>query len=182
MAPLAGVHLDDLVHRDAQRRIRRIALAGASAVAGIAVVAALAVYGLIARHDAEAQRARAGGLNAFMLTDLRKGLKSAGRLDLLTAVNQAALDSYKGQDLSRLPADTLEQRAKALQAAGEDNEKREDLKTAQAQFQEARRTTAALLAAKPDDPQRIFDQRPERILGRLRQLAEREWGSGARRV
>jgi hypothetical protein len=158
VAALAGVRLDELAQRDAQRQVQRIGLASAGAVAGLAVIATLAVYGLNARHDAETQRARAGGLNAFMLTDLRKGLQSAGRLDLLTAVNKAALDSYKGQDLSSLPADTLEQRAKALQAAGEDNEKRGDLKTAQAQFEEARRTTAALLAAKPDDPQRIFDQ------------------------
>lgn len=155
---LAGVRLDELVQRDAQRQVQRAGIMGAGAVAGIAVVAALAVFGLNARHDAETQSARAGGLNAFMLTDLRKGLQSAGRLDLLTAVNKAALDSYKGQDLSRLPPNTLEQRAKALQAAGEDNEKRGDLKTAQAQFEEARRTTAALLVAKPHDPQRIFDQ------------------------
>jgi len=44
-----------------------------------------------------------------------------------------------------------------LHAAGEDNEKHGDLPAAQAQFEEARRTTAALLAAKPNDPQRIFD-------------------------
>ena len=158
VAALAGVHLDELVQRDAQRQVRRIRIMGVGAVAGIAVVATLGVIGLNARHDAEIQRARAGGLNTFMLTDLRKGLQSAGRLDLLTAVNKAALDSYKGQDLSRLPPETLEQRAKALQAAGDDNEKRGDRKTAQAEFEEARRTTAALLAAKPSDPQRIFDQ------------------------
>jgi hypothetical protein len=158
VAALAGVHLDELVQRDAQRQVQRIAVAGAGAVAGIAVVAALAVFGLNARHDAEAQRARAGGLNTFMLTDLRKGLQSAGRLDLLTAVNKAALESCKSRDLSRLPSDTLEQCAKARQAAGEDDEKQGDLKSAQAQFEEARRITAALLAAKPNDPQRIFDQ------------------------
>jgi tetratricopeptide (TPR) repeat protein len=157
VAALAGVHLDELVQRDAQDQVRRIALAGAGAIAGIAVVAALAVYGLNARHDAEAQRARAGSLNTFMLTDLRKGLQSAGRLDLLTAVNRAALEACKSRDLSRLPSDTLEQCAKARQAAGEDDERQGDLKSAQAQFEEARRITAALLAAKPNDPQRIFD-------------------------
>jgi tetratricopeptide (TPR) repeat protein len=158
VAALAGVRLDELIQRDAQRQVRRITVATSSAVAGLAVVATLAIFGLNAQHEAETQRARVGGLNTFMLTDLRKGLQSAGRLDLLTAVNKAALDSYKGQDLSRLPAESLEQRAKALQAAGEDNEKKGDLKTAQAQFEEARRTTAALLAAKPNEPQRIFDQ------------------------
>jgi hypothetical protein len=120
-------------------------------------MAGLAVIALNARADAAAQRARAGGLNTFLSTDLHKGLTSAGRLDLQMAVDKAALDSYRGQDLSHLPPEELGQRARVLHKAGEDNEKHGDLKTAQAQFEEAQRTTAALLAARPNDPQRIFD-------------------------
>jgi hypothetical protein len=121
------------------------------------VVSGLSIAALNARADAEAQRTRASGLGAFMATDLRKGLRSAGRLDLQLAADKAALDYYRGQDLARLPPAALSQRAKLLHAAGEDNEKQGDLKTAQAQFEEARRTTAALLAASPNDPQRLFD-------------------------
>lgn len=156
VAAVVGVGLDELLQRDSQRQIRRITAVAVGSVAGIAVVAVLAVAALNARAEAESQRLRAGGLGAFMLNDLRKGLKAAGRLDLQMAVNKAALSYYQGQDLSRLPADDLVQRAAALQAMGEDNEKRGDLKSAQAEFEEARRTTDALLAARPDDPKRIF--------------------------
>ena len=155
---MAGVRLDELLQRDLQRQVRRITAVAAGSVAGVAVVAGLAVATLNARADAESQRNRAGGLGAFMAADLHEGLKSAGRLDLQMAADKAALDYYRGQNLSRLPPAALGQRAKLLQAAGEDNEKHGDLKAAQAQFEEARRTTAALLAAKPNDPQRIFDQ------------------------
>ena len=157
VAVLAGVRLDELLQRDLQRQVRRITAVAAGSVAGVAVVAGLAVTALNARTEAETQRSKASGLGAFMATDLRKGLRSAGRLDLQIAADKAALDYYRGQDLSRLSAEALGQRATLLHAAGEDNEKSGDLKAAQAQFEEARRTTAALLAAKPDDRQRIFD-------------------------
>jgi hypothetical protein len=157
VAVLAGVRLDELLQRDLQRQMRQIAAVAVGGVAGIAVVSGLSIAALNARADAEAQRTRASGLGAFMTTDLRKGLRSAGRLDLQLAADNAALAYYRGQNLSRLSPEALGQRAKLLHAAGEDNEKQGDLKTAQVQFEEARRTTAALLAAKPNDPQRLFD-------------------------
>jgi len=157
IAALIGVRLDELLQRDSQRQLRQITAVAVGGVAGVAVVSGLSIAALNARADAEAQRTRASGLGAFMATDLRKGLRSAGRLDLQLAADNAALAYYRGQNLSRLSPDALSQRAKLLHAAGEDNEKQGDLKTAQAQFEEARRTTAALLAAKPNDPQRLFD-------------------------
>jgi tetratricopeptide (TPR) repeat protein len=157
VAVLAGVRLDELLQRDLQRQVRQIAAVAAGGVVGVALVVGLSVATLSARADAESQRTRASGLGTFMATDLRKGLRSAGRLDLLLAADKAALDYYRDQNLSRLSPAALSQRAKLLHAAGEDNEKHGDLKAAQAQFEEARRTTAALLAAKPSDPQRLFD-------------------------
>jgi tetratricopeptide (TPR) repeat protein len=93
-----------------------------------------------------------------MLTDLRTELKGVGRLDVLTAVNRRALKYYSDQDLERLPPDSLERRARVLHAMGQDDEARGDHDTALREFSEARRTTAALLAAAPDDPERIFAQ------------------------
>ena len=43
-----------------------------------------------------------------------------------------------------------------MQGIGKDAEKRGDLADAQRQFQEAHRTTAFLLAARPDEPRRLF--------------------------
>jgi hypothetical protein len=156
IAALAGVQLDELIQRDAQRRLRGLALGAAASVAAAAVLASLGVVALNAQREAEAQRARAGGLGEFMLSDLRKGLEAAGRHDLLAQVNQAALKSLSDKDLSRMTPDQLEQRAKLLQGMGKDAEKRGDLKGAYAEFDAALKITSALLAAKPNDPKRLF--------------------------
>jgi len=156
VAGVAGVGLDELVQRDAQRQLRRVMAVTGAAFAAVLAMGLLTIFALDARAEALRQRAEAEALVEFMLTDLRDRLEGVGRLDVLTAVNRRALDYYEGQDLDRLPAGSLERRARVLHAMGEDDEKRGDLDRALAQFQEARRTTAALLAAKPDDPERIF--------------------------
>ena len=80
VAALAGVRLDELVQRDAQRQVRRVGIMGAGAVAGIAVVATLAVFGLERpARCGDTECAGSSGLNTFLLTDLRKGLQSSGR-------------------------------------------------------------------------------------------------------
>ena len=92
-----------------------------------------------------------------MLTDLRTRLKGVGRLDVLTAVNERAMTYYGDQQqLEDLPANLLERRARILHAMGEDDSLRGDLIAALAKFREAQRTTAALLAKAPNDPQRLY--------------------------
>jgi tetratricopeptide (TPR) repeat protein len=156
VAGLTGVGLDQLVQRDAQRRIRRVTYVTAAAVAAMLVMALLTAFALNARAEAQRQRAEAEGLVQFMLTDLRDRLRGVGRLDVLTTVNQRALAYYRSRDLDNLPAESLERRARILQAMGEDDAKRGDLDRALAQYREAGRTTAALMAADPDNPERIY--------------------------
>jgi tetratricopeptide (TPR) repeat protein len=156
VAGLTGVGLDALVQRDAQRRVRRVTAVTLAALTAMLAMAILTIFALNARAEAERQRAEAEGLVEFMLTDLRDRLEGVGRLDVLTAVNRRALDHYEGQDLEGLTADALERRARILHAMGEDDEKRGDVDRALAQFREATRTTAALLAADPNNPDRIF--------------------------
>lgn len=158
VAALAGVGLDELVQRDAQRRVRSVTAVTAGAVAATLAMSLLTAFALDARRQAERQRAEAEGLVEFMLTDLRTRLKGVGRLDIMGAVNQRALKYYGQQDLGRLPPGSLERRARLLQAIGEDDEERGDLDGALAQFQEASRTTSALLEISPADPQRIYAQ------------------------
>ncbi len=156
VAVMAGVSMAVLVQRDAQRRLQQIAGAAALAIAVLAVVLALVVQNMNARLAEEKQRVRAGTLSNYMLDDLRAQLKRAGRLDLLTAVNDGVAKSWRGQDLSGLSDADLQQRAKLLLAIAEDDESRGDLVAARNQTEEAMRTTAQLLAKAPDDPERIF--------------------------
>lgn len=156
VAGVAGVGLDELVQRDAQRRMRGVMAVTGAAFAAMLAMGLLTIFALDARAEALRRRAEAEALVEFMLTDLRDRLEGVGRLDVLTAVNRQALGYYEGQDLARLPVESLERRARVLHAMGEDDEKRGDLPAALAKFQEARRTTAALLAARPHDPERIF--------------------------
>ena len=157
VAGIAGVPLDALVQRDATRRIRRVmAVTGGALVALLAMIG-MTIFALQSRNEAQHQQAEAEGLVEYMLTDLRTELKGVGRLDVMTKVNERAMAYYEDQgDLSGMPAESLERRARILHAMGEDDEKRGDLDKALAKFTEAHRVTEALLARDPDNPDRIF--------------------------
>ncbi len=154
---IVGIGLDELVQRDAQRNLRRVTAITTTALTAMLIMGLLTIFAVNARQEAERQRAGAEGLVEFMLTDLRTKLKGVGRLDVMTAVNRHALDYYDA-DLNTLPPKSLGQRARVLHALGEDDTNRGELAKARAHIEEARRTTAALLAADPQNPGRIFDQ------------------------
>lgn len=157
VAGITGVRLDALVQRDAQRRLRSVTAVTAAALFALLLTSALALFAFAARSEAERQRAEAEGLIEFMLTDLRQRLKSVGRLDVLAAANERALAYYGSQEeLGRLPDDSLERRARILHAMGEDDVTRGDLDAALATFEEAHRTTAALMRRRPDDPAIVY--------------------------
>ena len=157
VAGLAGVPLDQLVQRDAQRRHRRLAaLAAVLALVAIAL-GTMAVFALRSRDEARRERAQAEGLIEFMLGDLRKKLDPVGRLDAMDAVGARALRYYDAQDPRRLDADALGRRARSQQLVGEIDARRGDMPAALKAFREARATTAELLARTPDNPQRIFE-------------------------
>lgn len=156
LAGLTGMPLGELVQRDAQRRLRRVTAVTVAALVALLALTALSVVAIRARHEAEQRRQAAEGLVEFMQTDLRERLKAVNRLDVLTAANRRALAYYAAQDLADLPPAALAQRARILHAIGEDDLDRKDDMAAAAAFTEARRTTGALLARMPNDPEMIF--------------------------
>lgn len=157
VAALTGVGLDRIIERDAQRQIRRVIGITFLSIILALFMAAMLIFVAKARSEAENQRQQAEGLIEFMLTDLREKLRGVGRLDILQTVNERALDYYADQpDLSALPRDSLERRARILQAMGEDDFRRRDKAGALAKFREAYRVTKALMSAEPHNPERIF--------------------------
>ncbi len=157
VAGLAGLPLDALVQRDAQRRLRRVTAVTLGALLMALLMAATTVFALVSRAQAVHERTQAEGLIEFMLTDLRTKLRGVGRLDVMESVNRRAMAYYADQgDLSHLSDDSLARRAQILHAMGEDDGDRDRLADALAKFREAHRTTGALLARNPTDPDRIY--------------------------
>jgi MTH538 TIR-like domain (DUF1863) len=157
VAGIAAVPLDALVQRDAQRRLRRVTGITLGALTAMLVMGVMTVFAISARNEAARQRASAEGLVEYMLTDLRGKLKGVGRLDVMEGVTQRAMQHYRSQgDLSRLPADSLDRRARLLHAWGEDDDQSGNMEQAQEHFLLAHRATAALLEREPENPDRIF--------------------------
>ncbi|WGM40384.1 toll/interleukin-1 receptor domain-containing protein [Caulobacter sp. NIBR1757] len=155
-AGLAGVGVDQLIRRDAQRRQRTVTAITAAAVAGMLIMGAMTTVALAARKEAERQRASAEQLVEFMLTDLRDGLKGAGSLPVQTKVNQRALDYYREQDFQALPAASRQRWARILLALAEDDIGRGDLDTATSRVDEAYRVTRTDLEASSEDADAIW--------------------------
>jgi tetratricopeptide (TPR) repeat protein len=158
LAGMLGVGLDELVRRDAQRRLRWWMVVTAASLIALAITGALATAAFFARNDAQRQRVHAEGLIEFMLTDLRKQLEPVGRLDAMDSVGREALKYYQAQVPARLDAQSLSRRARALRLMGEIRVQRGDLDDALRNFEEASATTGELLARSPTDGNRVFDQ------------------------
>lgn len=156
VAGVVGVGLDELVQRDAQRRLRAVTAVTGAAVVGMLAMTLLTAMAIGARRDAERQRNEAEGMVVFMLTDLRDKLEGVGRLDALDAVNERVLKYCEAQDFKRLPPESLERCVRVLVTSGKDLQTRDQFGEAIRQFEQARRTTAALLADDPDNPDRMF--------------------------
>lgn len=157
IAGLFGLGLDDLVQRDAARRNKRFGWIAAASALGMVGTTGLSLYAIDQREEAIEQREQADGLIEFMLTDLREKLEPVGRLDVLEAVGDRALDYYAQQKLDALQADSLGRRARALHLVGEVAMLRGDFQTGLAGFRDAARTTGELLERQPDDWQRLYD-------------------------
>ncbi|MEI6107902.1 MAG: TIR domain-containing protein [Opitutae bacterium] len=157
IAGMVGVGADQLIRRDARRRMQQLIGLTVASLLGMAAMTVLTVTAVRARNEAQLQRGEAEDLLEFMLGDLRKKLDPVGRLDVLDSLGEKALAYYARQEPDRLDANALGRRSRALQLIGEMREARGQLDQAQLAFQRAADTTARLLQLAPNDAQRIFD-------------------------
>ena len=156
IAPLAGVSLNDLVQRDASRRVRHTLQASGSAFAGLTLAAVLVMFALQARFTADRDHAAGDAIVAFMNGSMRERLKSVGRLDLLEQLSRGALQFYSGKDSRKLPLGDAIRRASLLQQSGGDDIARGDYVEAEAHLREAAVVTGNLLRSSQNNPKLIF--------------------------
>lgn len=157
VAGIAGVPLDALINRDAQRRVRRVTAITVTAVAAMVVMALMTTFALQSRNEAQVQRQEAEGVIEFMMTDLRTDLRAVGRLDVMKAVNARAAQFYNSQgDLGDLPTDSALRWARILHAEGEDQLSVDDRQGALDSFGNAHTVTQEALDAKPANPDALY--------------------------
>lgn len=156
VAGIAGVGVDQLIQRDAQRRLRGVMAVTAAALVAVVAMGGMTFVALEARAEAERQRAEAEGIVKFMLTDLRASLKSVGRLSIMDAANRRALRYYDGQKTSDLPRSSQLMKAVLLRAIGEDDLARGDPVRARTSFAAAFSITKVVVSAAPRDREAVW--------------------------
>jgi tetratricopeptide (TPR) repeat protein len=156
VAGVAGVPLDALVQRDAQRRVRRVTWITLGALAAMLVMGVMTSFAIQARNEAARQRASAEGLVEFMITDLGEKLDGVGRLDVMDSVNARAMRHYDDQSPDALQPESLGRRARILHALGEIEIKRGNFSAASKSLSLAAGISVNLIAAYPSDAEHRF--------------------------
>jgi len=154
-ASLLGVGIDDLRQREQQRKVRLLSIISAGAISIAIVTIALAISAQLAREESELRQAQAERLIGFMLGDLRTRLKAIGRLEVLDAVGNEAMEYFStvNGDLSR--EDALA-RVKALRQIGEVQFEQGQLESALAGFIQSRNFAERLLLLEPTNNEYLF--------------------------
>ena len=151
LAGLFGLPLDTLRQRDAQRRHKRMLLVTVASVLAMLLTSFLAVQAIIARNAAERRQKQAEDLVSFMIDDLNDKLLDLSSLDLLSAVNDKAMEYFESLPSADVTDETLAQRAKTLMRIGGIRLEQGQLPQAMESFQAAATLSSRLAAAEPHD-------------------------------
>lgn len=119
IASLIGVGFDDLKQREARKKLKLMSGIAGAALAVMVLTTTLAVSAYYSKQEAQRRRAQAEDLIGFMLGDLRLQLEPIGRLDVLDAVGDKALEYFASLEDEELTPEALLGRAKALRQIGE---------------------------------------------------------------
>jgi hypothetical protein len=155
VAVLAGVQLDELVRRDAQRRRHQLFAWAACITVVVGLIASMFLMALGQRAEARAEQQR-GIATITQLVEQREELSKAGNLDLLRSYDRTALGFFRGRDVSTLPASAQLLSAKLLQGIAEDDESAGDFPALETAATAAWRTTDRLLRSDGAAPDRIL--------------------------
>ncbi len=137
--------------------VRRNRMGVAFAATVVVGLVAFAVTTAVQAARIQARQEQGEALIDFMLSDLRGKLEPLGRLDVLDAVGDQAVEYFASLPASEYTDDELASRSRALYQIGSVrlNEGRSD--EAVPAFQESLRLARLLSGRAPDDPQRLFD-------------------------
>lgn len=150
------VGIDALKQRDAQRRVRVFAsIATGSALLAVAMVI-LSIFAFTAKQESELRRGQAENLIGFMLGDLRGKLTPIGRLDILDAVGDEAMEYFEKLDDNATPKDLLS-RAMALRQIGEVRFNQGQLEPALQSFYESRNLLLRLFKDNESNNDYLFE-------------------------
>lgn len=155
-AGLLGVGIDDLRQRDAQRQVRTWSAIAVGSMAIAVLTIGLAIVAYLAREESELRRGQAEDLISFMLGDLRSRLAPVGRLDVLDAVGDQAMDYFAALG-DRGTEDEVMARAMALRQIGEVRFAQGQLEPALEAFTESRDIARALHEAHPANNDYLFE-------------------------
>jgi len=155
-AGLLRVGVDDLKRRDAQRRAWIRSVTTASLLVITTLTIGLAILAFVARQESELRRQQAEHLIGFMLGDLRSKLEPLGKLDLLDAVGDQAVNYFsvlgdRGSDAELLA------RARSLRQIGEVRFKQGKLEPALAAFAQSLNQAQALHQRVPGNNDYLFE-------------------------
>lgn len=156
VAALIGVGFDELRRREQNRRARLMALALAASLAVASLTTLLAFSAYRARNAALQAQAlalrhqqQAEDLLQFMLGDLRDKLKPIGKLSILDAVDQKAMDYFAQSGDDDASDAALASRGRALRHIGEVRNLQGDPSGALQSFLQALKLDEALAARNP---------------------------------
>ena len=155
-AGLLGVGVDELKRRDAQRQVRLLSAIAAGSLAIAAVTIGLAIFAMIARQESEIRRHQGEKLIGFMLGDLRTKLEPIGKLDVLDAVGDQAMDYFKVLGRHGTPQEMLD-RAKALRQIGDVRFNQGHLAPALTAFEQSLEQARVLHEVEPDNNDYLFE-------------------------
>ncbi len=158
VAPMLGIKLDELVRRDLNRRLQRMAWVAAGSTVGMAVTLSLAILAYLSSQDAERRRNQAEELLSFMVGDLRRSLEPIGRLDLLQQVSDEAMTYFASTQPSDLTDSGLSKHAKVLTQIGNIRLAQRRFDEALSSFGDAYERSASLAARNPGDGNFLFER------------------------